>query len=898
MGEPGQDKHKHPKDSDQPSNPTKKRRIVESNGCSSHAATEGVAPSPSASDYREQSDQRQPHYVSESVNRPLLNGNCASNPCAAPTRRKLPAASAVNGKQDSLEERKQLAQSPRGFCSSLHGPQDSNTHQVDCHLGALSLPLSQRHAVEQEHFASAVASGTSTSQTSGSTHDNHMTNSSGRSQVTQSLENSLAIGRDGRFGDESCRHHHLVNRDATERPDNALFGTLSRPGISYANMSPSRDIGDILGHRDAGMYSLNDQVAFAGRQDSETSRRLEDAIALLSYSIRNNNQGEYLNRSHQEERRLTPDSIYSHDASILPTMFPSGAGLQTASSVASVAPFSSDLSSQHIRQLIMVSLIPSYREASPLYQRNHNTETEMSRLLARIRQSNPLHPQTYASDRPQAGIYRGEQSYDNSVVRDLRHGHGNTQLQASHDSGHLDCSVNASRLRASSFAALSSDDSGAFSNRQILPPVTTSAAHLLPPISAPFAQNTSETSRGAQEAVAPTHSLPVTSISQLLPPNQFQAEEHAAVLSGNNDNGGNREWEESSPWRPSGVLGSNCVAPLPPPCVEGSLPQHSERTVLPLGIPQDKEYCSEFAYFVRSQLVEVFRASGEDVADRINNKRIVWHQVGIRCRFCAHLPRTERAHRATTFPSSINRLQTSVSMMTREHFPLCSQVPEEIMSVFKMLQESQYATSPEKKTDAYWSKAAKQLGLVDREEGIMFQTEEQPVDTATPLVEDNDRRLVPDYLYFLMSQAQRISLGKLDRSQNGQHSLPLGTAGFGCRHCSEFGVSTPHVLGGPFRIFAQKIRQLPSKANHFHDHLQQCEQCPDDIKACMSLLKSSVERKELSNTEKKNEKLFFNRIFVRLHGNVPIGVPVDCRDSTENINLVYFLQKEEAAASE
>lgn len=92
------------------------------------------------------------------------------------------------------------------------------------------------------------------------------------------------------------------------------------------------------------------------------------------------------------------------------------------------------------------------------------------------------------------------------------------------------------------------------------------------------------------------------------------------------------------------------VAPVPPPCHEESIPSVSERSVLSLGIGKDKEEQSDALSFVRSELVEAFRASGKDVVSRINNKRVVYHQVGIRCIFCAHLPRTDRGHRAATFP--------------------------------------------------------------------------------------------------------------------------------------------------------------------------------------------------------------------------------------------------------
>jgi hypothetical protein len=237
-------------------------------------------------------------------------------------------------------------------------------------------------------------------------------------------------------------------------------------------------------------------------------------------------------------------------------------------------------------------------------------------------------------------------------------------------------------------------------------------------------------------------------------------------------------------------------------------------------------------------------------------------------------------------------------MMSREHFLFCPNVPDASKSIFKTLQEDQNPSSPEKKSRTYWSKAATQLGLIDGAEGIMFHTDAAPqgesLSTATEpryqaLVENDDRRLVSDYLYFLISQARRISLGDPDRRQHGQHSIPLGTSGFGCRHCSHLGVT---VLKGQNRIFPVKLRQLGPKIKLLYEHLQQCELCPEDIKVCMSLLKSSEERRDKSSDDQENEKKFLLRIFVRLYGSVPTGVPVDCHESTETNNLVDYLQND------
>lgn len=316
-----------------------------------------------------------------------------------------------------------------------------------------------------------------------------------------------------------------------------------------------------------------------------------------------------------------------------------------------------------------------------------------------------------------------------------------------------------------------------------------------------------------------------------------------------------------------------------PPCIEGPLPKYNERTVLPLAVDDNEQWCSELVKFARYALVEVFRANKEDVSARILNKRVVHYQVGFRCRFCAHLPRNERCNRSATFPSSTLKIRQGVAVMIREHFQQCKEIPEQIKSLYSSLKESKKPA-----TDTYskrkWSESARMLGLVDTANGIMFHTDVFSQQSgsfpmaaiAAPerhdpqhdlLVEADDRSLVSDYLYFLMSQAQRISLTELDQKHLGKpQKQPIGTAGFGCRYCCDMSVA------GKNRFFPVKHRHIPKEANELFEHLRQCSMCPDEIKSSMTLLKLSAESKEKPGADNENEKAFCTRVWTRLHGKI------------------------------
>jgi hypothetical protein len=79
---------------------------------------------------------------------------------------------------------------------------------------------------------------------------------------------------------------------------------------------------------------------------------------------------------------------------------------------------------------------------------------------------------------------------------------------------------------------------------------------------------------------------------------------------------------------------------------------------LPLKLSQstDMVILSKFQVFLRLH-IEAFAATDEDVSSRIRgrNKQIHLHQVGVRCRHCAHIPANQRLPGAVYFPSSTSK---------------------------------------------------------------------------------------------------------------------------------------------------------------------------------------------------------------------------------------------------
>ena len=132
----------------------------------------------------------------------------------------------------------------------------------------------------------------------------------------------------------------------------------------------------------------------------------------------------------------------------------------------------------------------------------------------------------------------------------------------------------------------------------------------------------------------------------------------------------------------------------------------------------DAIWLSEFLCFLRAECCEVFTATAQDVIERRKSKQILFKQVGIRCRFCAHLPYKRRAGRSSCYPSSTDRIYQSVTMMIREHFPICDEFPEHVRKRYISLKK--HTRKGEMESKSHWKNAAKKLGMKDTDKGIYF----------------------------------------------------------------------------------------------------------------------------------------------------------------------------------
>lgn len=311
-----------------------------------------------------------------------------------------------------------------------------------------------------------------------------------------------------------------------------------------------------------------------------------------------------------------------------------------------------------------------------------------------------------------------------------------------------------------------------------------------------------------------------------------------------------------------------------PPCDEGLVPHFSQREKFPLGVDEDPNWLSEFHCFVRSELVEVCRASHDECKTR--NNATSYQQVGIRCRFCAHRPATGRGCRSSAFPSSIRQIYQSFTMMLRDHFGMCEAMPEETKKRFLSLKDkpSQGATDSKR----YWMYSAMKAGLADSPEGIVmnqntvlagmsappFGSEtpmawQKEASVAAPLITPADGNLGSPFLRCLLTQAQVVQLREAERIGN-RRSLEQGLPGFSCRYCWE------QRRLGLCRMFPARRRTLAQKIMDLQDHLRRCQVTPSDVKEQLEHYRAEASEDGLSDSG--DNKALLDRVWARLgHGN-------------------------------
>jgi hypothetical protein len=124
----------------------------------------------------------------------------------------------------------------------------------------------------------------------------------------------------------------------------------------------------------------------------------------------------------------------------------------------------------------------------------------------------------------------------------------------------------------------------------------------------------------------------------------------------------------------------------------------------------------------------------------------------------------------------------------------------------------------------------------------------------------HDMEMIPPYVYFLMRQVEPCLFTEADRFV-ARSKGPVGYPGFQCRHCNG------HAGLGKYFPVSSKSLSTNSTSQNIHAHLLKCRKCPDPVKDRLVQLK--VEKSRAPRLEPGWRKVFFDKVWARLHRDQP-----------------------------
>ena len=154
-------------------------------------------------------------------------------------------------------------------------------------------------------------------------------------------------------------------------------------------------------------------------------------------------------------------------------------------------------------------------------------------------------------------------------------------------------------------------------------------------------------------------------------------------------------------------------------------------------------------------------------------------------------------------------------------------------------------------------------------------TEQLPIDLSrkevldaivgdSTLVTREDVQLVPEYLFVAMAQMKVCRLTEVDRV-GCYKSRPLGFVGMACKHCG----GQPG-FGKFFPASVRSLAQTTTSQTMVKHISQKCRLCPPFLRQAVHSLLKEEEEKENNRPRYGSRKVFFQRVWARLHNESSI----------------------------
>ena len=347
----------------------------------------------------------------------------------------------------------------------------------------------------------------------------------------------------------------------------------------------------------------------------------------------------------------------------------------------------------------------------------------------------------------------------------------------------------------------------------------------------------------------------------------------------------------------------------------------------PLGMASDSRYLTEFHCFLRSNLIEVFCATKEDMNGKIlivlrdrslqifmssflistrrisltekqfshlffihslaprrgRKKPVLLGQVGVRCMSCAVAARGSGAtgkqnHGASYYPTTIGSIYNSVMLIQQRHFSECKSISTEARAEYSRLKQILGRSGAAKD---YWEDSARKMGLIDTPEGIRHQ----PSSPSTSVSASNAGH----------ASASLTSHARNDGIEPAQSLVRLGDKDLATEYaffimqqmspctftendrlgkrrshrCGFPGIACVHCVdkNGSGRYFPSSIKTFADASktiNVLHNHILKCSGAPEAVKNQLQQLKEAHQA-EKDGMKHGSQKQFFDLVWSRLH---------------------------------
>jgi hypothetical protein len=122
-----------------------------------------------------------------------------------------------------------------------------------------------------------------------------------------------------------------------------------------------------------------------------------------------------------------------------------------------------------------------------------------------------------------------------------------------------------------------------------------------------------------------------------------------------------------------------------------------------MALPEDPQELNSLHCFVRSDLLELF--------EKDSKKAVGVRRIGLRCVYCSHLPRRERAGvtMSSFYPKNLDDIYRSVCTWQRIHFRHCRHIGPDARQTYWKLKEADKTRGKTR----YWVSSALKMGIVD-----------------------------------------------------------------------------------------------------------------------------------------------------------------------------------------